>query len=356
MHQAPIKDNSAQHQVPSPFGSRTSGSRSGRLFRSEFLRCLESLDREELPFSPHVVETARQVIQAADRALLEVANERSQTSAGEGSNSETNAPKSASQSNPSGISEKSVGDFVTALDLSLDRHLTQALSVIKEIVIVSEEGSVSHDLGSLPEAWLVDPLDATTAYICGEMSLCGPMVAYLQHGVPIFSVMFTLDGATLAIAEQGKGAGLLNVSETNSRWSLASDFHEIQSLKDGCLLFNPQSDRSRSHAAFDALQFEMRTGAHALAVESRIPHSMAALALGKHRRLAVVHDNCAEFPKQMAWDVLPVKLWVEERGGVYWGIDGEPYDILRPMPIIVATRPDIARRLIGLSKKADQLS
>jgi fructose-1,6-bisphosphatase/inositol monophosphatase family enzyme len=93
----------------------------------------------------------------------------------------------------------------------------------------------------------------------------------------------------------------------------------------------------------------MRTGAHTMAIESRIPHSMASLALGTKRRLAVIHDNSAAFPKQMAWDVLPVKLWVEERGGVYWGIDGRPYDVRRPMPIIAATRADIAERLLALA-------
>ena len=87
-----------------------------------------------------------------------------------------------------------------------------------------------------------------------------------------------------------------------------------------------------------------------MAIESRVPHSMAALGLGRNRRVAVVHDNCPEYTKQMAWDVLPVQLWVQERGGVYWGIDGAPYDIRRPMPIIAAGSAEIARALVELSQ------
>jgi hypothetical protein len=34
---------------------------------------------------------------------------------------------------------------------------------------------------------------------------------------------------------------------------------------------------------------------------------------------------------------------------VFWGIDGTPYDIRRPMPIIAATRADIAERLVRLA-------
>jgi fructose-1,6-bisphosphatase/inositol monophosphatase family enzyme len=53
----------------------------------------------------------------------------------------------------------------------------------------------------------------------------------------------------------------------------------------------------------------------------------------------------------MAWDILPVKLWVEERGGGSWGIDGQPYDIRRPMPIIAAARAEIAERLVALARQ-----
>jgi len=255
----------------------------------------------------------------------------------------------ASVTDGSPIKEKSVGDYVTALDLSLDRHLSRTLAAIRDIPIISEEGPAAADLHALPDAWLIDPLDGTTASICGETALCGPMVARLEHGEPLMSVMLSLDGSTLAIAERGVGAAVLRSTGDGVRWLPAGGFAATGTLKEGCLLFNPQSDSGRSHPAFVKLHDTMRTGAHTMAIESRIPHSMASLALGTKRRLAVIHDNSAAFPKQMPWDVLPVKLWVEERGGVYWGIDGRPYDIRQPMPIIAAARVDIAERLLALA-------
>jgi fructose-1,6-bisphosphatase/inositol monophosphatase family enzyme len=313
--------------------------RSGLRFRSELLRTLETSEQTDRLVSATAMAVATAVIEATDRALHE--------SEGAGALQAEEVP--AAVKDGSSIKEKSVGDYVTALDLSLDRHLSRALEAIKAMPIISEEGPAIPDLHALPEAWLIDPLDGTTASLCGETSICGPMVACLEHGEPHISVMLSLDGTTLGIAERGCGAAILRSDEDGIAWLPAGSFASMGTLKEGCLLFNPQSDSGRSHPAFMKLHDAMRTGAHTMAIESRIPHSMASLALGTKRRLAVIHDNSAAFPKQMAWDVLPVKLWVEERGGVYWGIDGRPYDVRQPMPIIAATRADIAEQLVALA-------
>ncbi|NCY01612.1 MAG: hypothetical protein EBX36_01560 [Planctomycetia bacterium] len=308
---------------------------SGLRFRAELLTGVEAACRGPRPHSAATRDLAVAVIEATDHALRE-----SEALAAAGD---------AGQPVAVGIVEKSVGDYVTALDLGLDRQLGRVLTAIRGVPIVSEEGPAPDDMHALPEAWLIDPLDGTTASICGELGLCGPMVAHLEHGVPRASVMLSLDGTTLGLAERGAGAAVLRVDAGGARWLPGDAFDRIGTLRQGCVLFNPQSDAARSHPAFAALHAALRTGRHTLAIESRMPHSMASLALGMHRRLAVVHDNSAEFPKQMAWDVLPVQLWVEERGGVFWGIDGRPYDVRRPMPIIAATRADIAEQLVRLA-------
>jgi fructose-1,6-bisphosphatase/inositol monophosphatase family enzyme len=289
-----------------------------------------------------ISEAAKQaavaVIEATDRALSEEAGDEAGSAAGD-------AALAAKQ-----IKQKAIGDYVTSFDMALDRQLTRALEGLAAIPVVSEEGPADVDLHDLSDAWLIDPLDGTTAYLCGERGLCGPMVARVERGVPRLSVMLAVDGRTLGIAERDHGACVLHVSPEGGRWLPPGNFAAIDDLRQGCLLFNPQSDAGRSHPAFVKLHEAIRTGLHTLAAESRIPHSMASLGLGTGRRLAVIHDNSADHPKQMAWDVLPAQLWVEERGGVYWGIDGHPYDIRRPMPIIAATRADIAERLVALAE------
>jgi len=313
--------------------------RFGLRCRSELLRAIETAADADRLVSDAAVAMAGAVIDATDRALLENGEAAADGASGE----------IARETDGSPIQEKSVGDYVTALDLSLDRQLSRVLASISELPVISEEGPAAADIHALAEAWLIDPLDGTTASILGETALCGPMVALLEQGEPQISVMLSLDGSTLAIAERGVGAAVLRSCADGHRWLPPGGFAATGTLKEGCLLFNPQSDSGRSHPAFVKLHDAMRTGAHAMAIESRIPHSMASLALGTKRRLAVIHDNSAAFPKQMAWDVLPVKLWVEERGGVYWGIDGRPYDVRQPMPIIAATRADIAERLVALT-------
>lgn len=317
----------------------------GLPFRTEMLRTLEMAERSGRPVSSAVVELASGVIEATDRALRENA-----TFAG-GATVEPApvADRSIADGFRDTIKEKSVGDYVTALDLSLDRHLSRVLASIRAQPIISEEGPAPADMHAIPSAWLVDPLDGTTASLCGETSLCGPMVARLEHGEPQTAVMLSLDGSTLGIAERGRGASLVRSGEDGTQWLSGAALTSPGGLKEGCILFNPQSDSARSHPAFVRLHDALRTGAHTMAIESRMPHSMASLALGTKRRLAVIHDNSEAYPKQMAWDVLPVKLWVEERGGVYWGIDGTPYDVRRPMPIIAATGTDVAVRLVALA-------
>jgi len=319
--------------------------RSGLRFRPELLRALETAEHTDRLVSATAMAVASAVIEATDRAL----HESERAGDREAAEGPASVGDGSSASSAPSIKEKSVGDYVTALDLSLDRHLSGALMAIREMPIISEEGPAIPDLHALPEAWLIDPLDGTTASLCGETALCGPMVACLEHGEPTISVMLSLDGTTLGIAERGHGAAILRSSDDGPHWLPAGGFASTGTLKEGCLLFNPQSDSGRSHPAFVQLHDAMRTGAHTMAIESRMPHSMASLALGTKRRLAVIHDNSAAFPKQMAWDVLPVKLWVEERGGVYWGIDGRPYDVRQPMPIIAAARADIAERLLALA-------
>ena len=313
--------------------------RSGLRCRSELFHAIDTAAHADRLVSAGALALAGAVIEATDKALLEN-NAAVADQAADGLAHETDG---------SPIKEKSVGDYVTALDMSLDRHLTRALTAIREMAIISEEGPAAADLHALPEAWLIDPLDGTTASICGETALCGPMVARLEQGEPWMSVMLSLDGTTLAIAERGVGAVVLRSTADGYRWLPAGGFASMGTLKEGCVLFNPQSDSGRSHPAFVKLHDSLRTGAHTMAIESRMPHSMASVALGTKRRLAVIHDNSASHPKQMAWDVLPVKLWVEERGGVYWGVDGQPYDIRQPMPIIAATRADVAERLLALA-------
>jgi fructose-1,6-bisphosphatase/inositol monophosphatase family enzyme len=304
--------------------------------RSLLLDSLEAPADPNASLSAAAKAVAAAVIEATDRALAEEAVA--------GATTGSTTPPSEQ------IKQKAIGDYVTAFDMALDRQLTRALEGLAAIPVVSEEGPAEVDLHALPDAWLIDPLDGTTAYLCGERGLCGPMVARVERGVPRLSVMLAVDGRTLGIAERGRGASVFRIAADGGRWQPAGTFAAIDDLRQGCLLFNPQSDAGRSHPAFVKLLDAIRTGLHTLAAESRIPHSMASLGLGTGRRLAVIHDNSADHPKQMAWDVLPAQLWVEERGGVYWGIDGHPYDIRRPMPIIAATRADIAEQLVALAQ------
>ena len=97
--------------------------RSGLRFRSELLRTLETSEQTDRLVSPTAMAVATAVIEATDRALHE----------SEGAGALQAEEGLAAAEDGSSIKEKSVGDYVTALDLSLDRHLSRALEAIKEI-------------------------------------------------------------------------------------------------------------------------------------------------------------------------------------------------------------------------------
>ena len=324
---------------PNPDAGITVSMKSG-LHGDGLLTRLDGFKRH-IDMSPLVLDTARAVVAGTERAIANDLGRR------KGLMSEPFDLRHEAFGDPAGIKEKTKGDYVTQLDMELHHVLSALLRSVKNVPVISEEGQQQADIKTLPEAWILDPLDGTTAYLCGERSLCGPMAALLRHGEPVLSVMLNLDGSRLALAEQGRDSVMLRQDGVGCLSS--GRFPQYGSLVDSTVLLNPQCEAARAHPQFQQLFSNLYREHCALAVETRVPHSMAALRMGEGQCRAVVHDNSAEFPKQMPWDVLPVKLWVEGRGGVFWGFDGLPYNIARPMPIVAATSAAIAEEVIALS-------
>jgi myo-inositol-1(or 4)-monophosphatase len=94
---------------------------------------------------------------------------------------------------------------VTELDRSTEQFLAERLhKLYPEIEFFGEE-SGGNDKAS--QFWLVDPIDGTGNFIRG-LPFCTTMIALIQEGQPVFSVIYNFMTKEIYSAEKGKGATL----------------------------------------------------------------------------------------------------------------------------------------------------
>ena len=94
-------------------------------------------------------------------------------------------------------------NFVTDMDLEIQRQLTERLSkVLPEAVVVAEEQD-RHPEAEL--CWIIDPIDGTTNYITGFRFSC-ISVALVQDDVSILGVVYDPYSDEMYYAAQGLGA------------------------------------------------------------------------------------------------------------------------------------------------------
>ena len=98
---------------------------------------------------------------------------------------------------------ESAGDVVTKLDEEVERYLANGLSkVLPGIAFVGEEFGGDR---SAERFWLCDPIDGTQHFIRG-LPFCTTMLALVENGQIIFSVIYDFINDIAYHAEQGKGA------------------------------------------------------------------------------------------------------------------------------------------------------
>lgn len=94
-------------------------------------------------------------------------------------------------------------DVVTRIDQEVELFLkTELNNIYPEVEFVGEEFSGNRDAEKF---WLVDPIDGTAHYIRG-MPFCTTMLALIDKGQVVFSVIYDFVNDNIYYAEKGKGA------------------------------------------------------------------------------------------------------------------------------------------------------
>jgi myo-inositol-1(or 4)-monophosphatase len=246
------------------------------------------------------------------------------------------------------VGEKGVGDLACEVDVAADIAILGELkgsrpgdSLVSEELVPS-----SKDPGG--RCWVVDPLDATSAFIFQtSRALPSVLVALREEGETQLGVVFFPLTNEWFYAVRGVGSYKDGVRLSTAR--------HTTSLSSAWVDMNHYGDAQLETELFASLRKSLRSSNGARLVTSQVPHSgiVARIAEGEQKISAVIHDNNWKKVKQAPWDTSATQIILEEAGGVFLNLMGERYDPFRPEPIIAAASRDLAIQII-LTLKDDR--
>ncbi len=240
------------------------------------------------------------------------------------------------------IDQKGVGDFVSEVDHLADHKCCEILSSDSPLAILSEE--LHPDLAKgVEDFWIVDPLDATSAFLMQA----GPqypavLIGRYEKGKGVLGVgHFPLTGEWF-YGYRGKGA----FKNTVQLKIPVADYP----LGEAWVEMNQYGDSQYETKSFTVLRDRLRTADGARMVTTTVPNSGVALRVAECNTglAAAIHDNQNKKIKQAPWDVAPVKVILEEAGGVFVNLSGKPIDAFVPEVSIIARSQSLAEQIIGL--------
>jgi fructose-1,6-bisphosphatase/inositol monophosphatase family enzyme len=259
---------------------------------------------------------------------------------------------------PSCFEEKSGHfDLVSEVDKAADEAIQAVLkNAFPDDFILSEELSpeISTDV-KRGRVWVCDPLDGTACFLF-KVDPYSPtvMLCLLLDGVPTVSVVVQPIVGVWTYAVLGKGA-----FRDSSPVYVTKPYGE--NLKQGWVEMNHYGDQTFESKWFQRIDKFLRGPSGARLVSRAPPHSGVALRLLKSAEIdsehdrglqMCVHDHNQVNPKQLPWDIVPIKLLIEEAGGVYIdsckGLeeDLDPFNLSGP--IIIGHRSTVKYLLGGV--------
>lgn len=208
------------------------------------------------------------------------------------------------------VSEKFVGDPVTAADLGAEHALTERLTALLPGSQVVGEESVADDptlLSRLEQpgpVWVVDPLDGTINF-AGGLPVFAVMVALVDNGRTVAGWIHDPVHEMTATAAAGQGA-----------WFGATPTK-----------LNPPDGLARMSGALHTRFGDRDTAAH-LAKQSSALASALDLHCAGMEYLAMLAGRLhfAVYPRAYPWDHLAGALLIAEAGGHVARTDGSPYE------------------------------
>lgn len=241
------------------------------------------------------------------------------------------------------IDAKGVGDLVSQVDFDADRVATDVLSkAYPDTTIISEE--LNPDVGDAQtDAWVIDPLDGTTAYLMkGGPHFSSVLIAKREAGETTLGIVyFPLTGEWFyAVRGQGAFNDGQPLKLPQQDWNLSECWVEM----------NQYGNCTYETPFFAAARNALRSDAGAQIVTSTFPHAGIAMRiLQQNSGLAIaIHDNNPANLKQGPWDIAANQVIFEEAGGVFCNPTGGRTCPFAAEPILIAPNKTLVDQLCSL--------
>nr|PZN38296.1 MAG: inositol monophosphatase [Bacillota bacterium] len=221
-------------------------------------------------------------------------------------------------------------DMVTAVDRASEETIARILTdTFPGIPFLGEEGvagrqgvAVPGDRPpeSLPELWVVDPIDGTMNFVYG-LPFSSVSIALVRHGEPVVGVVYDPYRDEVFTARKGEGAWL-NGKPIRVR--------PAPSLGDALV--------ATGYPADGEARRPLLAGVHALAAQTRNLRSMGSAAL----HLAYVACGRLNLFYELylnPWDIAAGVLMVQEAGGKVTDTLGRPYTLATRHPVASCGEP-----------------
>lgn len=204
---------------------------------------------------------------------------------------------------PSRQKSASAADGVTDWDVSAEQFLAERLIIWDRTI--GFNGEESEHTGSTDRYWLVDPIDGTAHFVRG-IPFCTTMVALVEEGAVVLSVIYNFVTGELFVAERNKGATLNGVQLRVSQRPLSDAYLSVET--------DMKSWRSVS------TYVKLRERAVVMATIN-CGYEYGLIAQGK------IDGRICFDPYGKDWDYGPGSLLVTEAGGAVTNIGCGGYDL-----------------------------
>lgn len=201
---------------------------------------------------------------------------------------------------------KAAKDFATEVDLASEAALKQALeAATPDIGFFGEEGG--GDALDRGRVWVADPLDGTVNYASGS-PLCGVMLALVEDGTPVLSV---IDLPFLGLRMDARAGAGARMDGQPVR------VDDVPSAAEGIIAMGDAFHRAGPR---QGAYLELATAVHLRALRYRCVGSAAVLwswlAAGQIHGVILAHNN--------PYDVAPGHILVQEAGARVSDYAGDP--------------------------------
>jgi len=193
-------------------------------------------------------------------------------------------------------------DVVTKLDTDIENFIAEKLYKYDSSI-----GFLGEEFGERKKSnsfWLVDPIDGTAHFVRG-MPFCTTMIALVENGEVVLTVINNFITKELYIAEKGKGAKL------NEKPIYVSN----RSLKDSYISFESNLTSEKNLKTYQTLNDKC-----ILFHTINCGYEYGLIASGK------IEGRICLDPFGKDWDYAPGSLLVSEAGGIVRNIGKTTYD------------------------------